>query len=81
MADGDEPADLNTLKERKVNKGFAIDRVLVHAAEYFTAYAEQARMFYVLGALVERTGVLPLGPSLQARWKKAQTRRSERQGN
>ena len=61
MADGDEPADLNTLKERKVNKGFAIDRVLVHAAEYFTAYAEQARMFDVRDALVELTGVLPRG--------------------
>ena len=61
MADGDELADLSTLKERKVNKGFAINRVLVHAAEYFTAYAEQARIFDVRDALVELTGVLPRG--------------------
>ena len=44
-----------------MNKGFAINRVLVHAAEYFTAYAEQARMFDVHDALVELTGVLPHG--------------------
>ena len=55
MTDGDGLTDLNTLKERKVNKGFAINRVLVHAAEYFTAYAEQARMFDVRDALVELT--------------------------
>ena len=61
MADGDELADLSTLKERKVNKGFAINRALVHAAEYFTAYAEQDRMFDVRDALVELTGVLPRG--------------------
>ena len=61
MADGDELADLSPLKERKVNKGLAINRVLVHAAEYFTAYAEQARMFDVRDALVELTGVLPRG--------------------
>ena len=36
MADGDQLADLNTLKERKVNKGLAVNRALVHAAEYFT---------------------------------------------
>ena len=45
MTDGDELTVLNIPKERKMNKGFAINRVLVHAAEYFTAYAEQARMF------------------------------------
>ena len=61
MADGDELTDLRTLKERKVNKGFAINRVLLHAAEYFTAYAEQARVFDVRDALVELTGVLPRG--------------------
>jgi hypothetical protein len=44
-----------------VNKGFAINRVLVHAAEYFTAYAEQARMFDVRDALVELAGVLTRG--------------------
>jgi len=59
MADGDEVADLNALKERRVNKSFAINRVLVHAAEYFTAYAKQARVFDVRAALVELTGVLP----------------------
>ena len=61
MADGDELTDLSTLKERKVNKGFAINRVSMHAAEYFIAYAEQARMFGVRYALVELTGVLPRG--------------------
>ena len=61
MTDGDEATDLSTLKERKVNKGFAINRVLVHGGEYFTAYAEQARMYDVRGALVELTGVLPRG--------------------
>ena len=61
MTHGDESTDLNTLKERKVNKGFAIIRVLVHSGEYFTAYAEQARMFDVRDALVELTGVLPRG--------------------
>ena len=61
MTDGDESTDLSTLKERKVNKGFAINRVLVHSGEYFTAYAEQARMFDVRDALVELTGVLPRG--------------------
>ena len=43
-----------------MNKGFAINRVLVHAAEYFTTYAEQARMFDV-DALVALMGVLPRG--------------------
>ena len=61
MADGDELADLNALKERKVTKGLAINRVLVHAPEYFTGYAEQTRMFDVCDALVELTGVLPRG--------------------
>ena len=61
MADGGELADLNALKERKVTKGLAINRVLVHAAEYFTGYAEQTRMFDVRDALVELTGVLPRG--------------------
>ena len=55
MTDGDQSTDLNTLKEWKVNKGFAINRVLVHSGEYFTAYAEQARMFDVRDALVELT--------------------------
>ena len=59
--DGDEATDLNTPKERKVNKGFATNRVLVHSGEYFTAYAEQARTFDVRGALVELTGILPRG--------------------
>ena len=61
MADGGELADLNALKERKLTKGLAINRVLVHAAEYFTGYAEQTRMFGVRDALVELTGVLPRG--------------------
>ena len=61
MTDGDEATDLSTLKERKVNKGFPINRVLVHSGEYFTAYAEQARMSDVRGALVELTGILPRG--------------------
>ena len=63
MADGDELADLNALnlKERKVTKGLAINRVLVHAPAYFTGYAEQTRMFDVRDALVELTGVLPRG--------------------
>ena len=61
MTDGDEATNLSTLKERKVNKGFVINRVLVHSGEYFTAYAEQARMFDVRGALVEFTGILPRG--------------------
>ena len=57
LTDGDEATDLSTLKERKVNKGFAINGVLVHSGEYFTAYAEQARMFDVRrGVLVELTG-------------------------
>ena len=42
-------------------KGFAINRVLLHSGEYFTAYAEQARMFDVRDALVELTGILPRG--------------------
>ena len=64
IADGideDELADLEALKELKVDKGRAVNRVLQHAGEYFTAYAEQARMFDVRGALVELTGVLPRG--------------------
>ena len=61
MTDGEELSDLSTLKERKVDKGLAINRVLLHAGEYFTAYAEQARMFDVRVALVELTGVLPRG--------------------
>ena len=56
-----ELADLRALKERKIDKGQAANRVLLHAGEYFTAYAEQARMFDVRGALVELTGVLPRG--------------------
>ena len=54
-------ADLRALKERKIDKGQAANRVLLHAGEYFTAYAEQARMFDVRDALVELTGVLPRG--------------------
>ena len=61
MTDGEELAALSALKERKVTKGLAINRVLLHAGEYFTAYAEQARMFGVRDALVELTGVLPQG--------------------
>ena len=61
MTDGDELADLNTLKERKVTKGLAMNCVLVHASGYFIGYAEQTRMFDVRDALVELTGVLPRG--------------------
>ena len=61
MIDEDELADLTALKELKVDKGRAVNRVLQHAGEYFTAYAEQARMFDVRDALVELTGVLPRG--------------------
>ena len=61
MTDGEELADLSALKQRKVDKGLAISRVLLHAGEYFAEYAEQARMFDVRGALVELTGVLPRG--------------------
>ena len=59
MTDGDEAMDLHTLKERKVNKGFAINRVLVHSGEYFTAYAEQTRMPDDRDAMVELTGIFP----------------------
>ena len=59
MTDDVELADLRALKERKIDKGHAANRVLLHAGEYFTAYAEQARMFDVRDALVELTGVLP----------------------
>ena len=51
MSDGAELADLSALKERKIDKGHAINRVLLHAGEYFTAYVEQARMFDVQDAL------------------------------
>ena len=61
MTDGVELADLSALKERKIDKGYAINRVLLHAGGYFAAYVEQARMFDVRGALVELTGVLPRG--------------------
>ena len=62
MTDGDELADLNTLKERKVTKGLAMNCVLVHASGYFIGYAEQTRMFDVRDALMELTGVvLPRG--------------------
>ena len=61
MTDGEDLSDLSALKERTVGKGLAINRVLLHAGEYFTAYAEQARMFDVRDALVELTGVLPRG--------------------
>ena len=61
MTDVDEATDLRTLKERKVNKVFAINRVLVHSGEYFVAYAEQTRMFDVRGAMAELTGILPRG--------------------
>ena len=61
MTDDVELADLRALKERKIDKGHATNRVLLHAGEYFTAFAEQARMFDVRGALVELTGVLPRG--------------------
>ena len=61
MTDGVELADLSALKECKIDKGHAINRVLLHAGEYFTAYVEQARMFDVRGALSELMGVLPRG--------------------
>ena len=40
MIDGVAATDLRALKEKKINKGFAINRVLVHSGEYFAAYAE-----------------------------------------
>ena len=46
ITDGDEATDLSTFKEREVTKGFAINRVLVHTGEYFTAYAEPTRMYF-----------------------------------
>ena len=52
MTDRVELADLSALKERKIDKGHAAKRVLLHAGEYFTAYAEQARMFDVRCELV-----------------------------
>jgi len=61
MTDGVELADLGALKERKIDEGHAISRVLLHAGEYFKVHAEQARMFDVRGALTEPTGVLPRG--------------------
>ena len=61
MTDGEELSDLSALKERKVDEGLAISRVLLHAGEYFKVHAEQARMFDVRGALTEPTGVLPRG--------------------
>ena len=61
MTDGDEATDLRTLNERKANKGFAINRVLVHSGEYFAACAEQTLMFDVRGAMVELAGILPRG--------------------
>jgi hypothetical protein len=63
MADGDAATDLRALKEKNINKGFAINRVLVHSGEYFTAYAAQTRMSDVRGAMVERIGILPRGGS------------------
>ena len=59
MTDGAELADLGSLKERKIDKGHAINRVLIHPGEHFTAYAEQVRMFDARDALMELTGVLP----------------------
>ena len=59
--DEGELADLEALKEIKLGRGRAMDHVLLHAGEYFTAYAEQVRMFDVRDALVELTGVLPRG--------------------
>ena len=38
MADSDEATDLRALRERKVNKGFAISRLLVFSGEYCVAY-------------------------------------------
>ena len=61
MTDGEELSDLSALNKRKVTKGLAIDHVLLHAGEYFTAYSEQAQMFGVRDALVELTGVLQRG--------------------
>ena len=61
MIDGDEATDLRTRKERTVNKGFSINRVLVYSGEYFAAYAEKTRMFDVRDAMVELTGILLRG--------------------
>ena len=60
MSDGDEVTDLRVLKEKKIKKGFAINRVLVHLGGYFAEYAEQTRMFDVRGAMVELTGIILL---------------------
>ena len=43
MTDGDEATELNTFKERKVNKSFAIKRVLVHSGEYWPAISRYRR--------------------------------------
>ena len=59
--DEGELADLEALKAIKLSRGRAMDQVLLHAGEFFTAYAEQVRMFDVRDALVELTGVLPRG--------------------
>ena len=61
MTDGDELSDLSSLKEKKIDKGHAINRVLLHPGEFFAAYGEQARMFDVRDALTELTGVLSRG--------------------
>ena len=51
MTEDVELADLRALKDRKIDKVHALNRVLLHAGEYFTAYVEQARMFDVRDAL------------------------------
>ena len=61
MSDNEETAVLRALKEKKIDKGFAINRVLMHPSEYFTSNAEQTRIFDVCGAMVELTGILPRG--------------------
>ena len=61
VIDEGELADLEALKTIKVDRGRAMENVRLHAGEYFTAYAEQTRMFDVRDALVELTGVLPRG--------------------
>ena len=76
MTDGVELADLSALKERKTDKGGAINRLLLHAGEYFTAYVEQARMFDVRGALTELTGVLPQPARRASSWKTSSTSRA-----
>ena len=43
MTDGEELSDLSALKERKIDKGHAISRVLLHPGEYFTQHMRSKR--------------------------------------